>query len=176
MRTIMVLSVSLALLSEHCRGEVGGPPPGLSILVEDASSFSKVRIAVKNEGRVELRLWKSSNSWGYRNLSICLLLKDGRIVQVCRKAEVFSRNIPSSSAVAAGKELAMPVDLGDGWWDIPKNTNLADVQYLSAVYAVEGTQESQKFGVWTGVAVSTWRSVPVPKAAPAADAAAQDGK
>jgi hypothetical protein len=135
---------------------------GVSVRITSTQPLSRPVVAIRNGTKSELRVWYHGNSWGWWNLSFCVVMDDGRVIHVKPGTNIgFTANAPVYEVIAPGSELTRNhADLNDGYWDIPKNLDLDKVRYICAVFFVEPSKESAEKGVWTGVVVSPWVAVP----------------
>ena len=44
--------------------------------------WPRIEVTVFNKATHELRIWRDDNSWGYENLSLALVMRDGDLVKV----------------------------------------------------------------------------------------------
>jgi hypothetical protein len=137
--------------------------PELSIRIIATQPASHPVVTIRNDTNRELRVWYHANSWGWFSLSFCAAMDDGRIVHIKPGTNIaFTSNAPVYETIGPGKETTRnTIDLHDGYWDIPKNVDLDKVRFICAVYFIERSKESTEKGVWTGVVVSPWVTVPV---------------
>jgi hypothetical protein len=128
------------------------------VLITAIQPLSRPIIAIRNNTTSELRVWQNGNSWGWWNLSFCVVADDGRVIHLQRsKSTAFTSNGPAYEAIAPGSEVTRNrIDFYDGDWELPKDFNLDKVRYISAIYFVQPTKESAEKGVWTGIVVSPW--------------------
>ena len=96
-------------------------------------------------------IWDSSNSWGYRAVSLEITTADGRTFVASRREEDFTRNGPSTFSVAPGEHQVFAIRL-DKWWETRPSLPKADEMpiKLKAIYEVSLTPEAAKQKVWTG--------------------------
>jgi hypothetical protein len=118
-----------------------------------------LELAIENVSPRPVRLWELHNSWGWPTLSILVRREDGGAIHTIRRAgREWTKNGPTFVALAPGGRLAVPIELGDGWWDrgeIPLGWLDGEIA-LRAVYHVEETPEAHSLGVLTGTARSGW--------------------
>jgi hypothetical protein len=135
--------------------------PGVSVCITETDPVSCPTIEIRNNTKSELRVWRDGNSWGWWNLSFCVVMDDGRVIHIQRsKSAAFTTNGPVCEAIEPGSEATRnEIDLHDEWWELPKDFRYDRVQYMSAIYFVSPSKESKEKGVWTGLMVSPW--VPV---------------
>ncbi len=124
-------------LSLHVAGFSGRPGSGSVVLV--------------NHSGGPVRVWRTGNEWGDEALSFELSLEraSGRVV---RRQQIYTRNVPSTIAVAAGGRHEWAFDFGDGSWepDVPFEEMLRPGAELSALYEAKECSESIANGVWSG--------------------------
>jgi hypothetical protein len=106
-------------------------------------------------------LWKDSNSWGYYKISVCLVQKKGKVVQIPKKPADFTKNGPQFFEIGPGESSETRIDLKDGYWALPEGLDLEDWPvFVSVVLNVESTPEAKEFKTWVGTRVSEWVDVP----------------
>jgi hypothetical protein len=130
-------------------------PPNVSVQVK-AVQYPHLTVTMKNNTENALRVWDNWNSWGWWNLSFCVVLKDGQVIHISAKDRGWDRNAPTFSTIQPGDEWTRKVDFSDEQWEIPKEFSPKDIRYFSAVYCIKPSEESAKHRVWTGVSVSPW--------------------
>lgn len=158
MRLILLFCIFAVTLFVPPRtyGQQPEKSPAIGVSIIDVNSFPHVTAVIKNTGTATARAWKSSNSWGWGNLSICVLFTDGKLAQIHRKQADFTRNAPDFASLCPGGELKRPVTLDDGWWEVGSGADLSKAKYFCAVYTIHETKEAKEYSVWSGVAVSPW--------------------
>jgi hypothetical protein len=106
---------------------------------------------VQNPSRTEARIWATGNTWGDDALSF-EVVADKRSAIVRKKAQRYTRNVPSSVALAPGAQHEIPFDLGDGTWDLDVAQDLLVHAHsqLRAIYDSGDSPEVQAQGVWRG--------------------------
>ncbi|SRR6266576_4746199 len=136
---------SLAVVSTSSSGAVGG----VTMAEHKPDEFYVVLTNISEQPQAVFEQW---NSWGYFAISFEFTTDDGRKTTVFRKRTVvFTKNNPSTFAVAPGEHQVFPVRL-DKWWEAQPALRRADEMpvKVKAMYEVSATPESAKQGVWTG--------------------------
>jgi hypothetical protein len=116
-----------------------------------AASQVKGKVVVVNRGDVEARVWRIGNSWGDGALHFAVT-RNGRAERVTRKPQDYTRNVPSTVALAHGGEYEIPFDLTDGSWEpdtLVERLPLGGVS-LEAIYTVSKSAEAETQHVWVG--------------------------
>ena len=111
----------------------------------------KFYVVLTNISERTQAVWRSGNSWAYKNISFELRISDGRSFVISQAPQAFTRNFPSTSLVEPGEHQVYTIRL-DKWWEthppLPKSDEMPIT--LKAIYEVHPTPESAKFKVWTG--------------------------
>ena len=169
--TFMRLATLVALCSVFARATYADAPT-LSISVVVASHEEPARIVyanvnshfhvlLSNLSGAPLKIWEQDNSWGYSALSFEFTDEGGKTWVVRRTGTIFTMNIPASWVVEPHGHLVLDVYFGDekSWERFPWPDKGSRAVTMRAIYAVEPTPESARYGVWTGRAVSSARTV-----------------
>jgi hypothetical protein len=136
---------SLAVVPTSSSGGVGG----ITMAEHKPNEFYVVFTNISEQPQAVFEQW---NSWGYFAISFEFTTDEGRNTTIFRKRTVaFTKNNPSTFAVAAGEHQVFPVRL-DKWWHTQPALRKSDEMpvKVKAIYEVSATPESAKQGVWTG--------------------------
>jgi len=137
------------------------PKDGDLYPVVENISWPRLRVKVVNATKEPVRLWKDSNSWGHYKISVCLVQKNGKVVQIKRRPVAFTRNVPEFFETGPGESSETRIDLKDGYWTLPDGLDLEDwPPFVSVVLCVESTPEAKELKTWVGTRVSEWVDVP----------------
>ena len=119
---------------------------------------SKIHVVVTNPLPRELKLWQTSNSWGYWMFSV--VVRDdvtGDIFRIVPTRDVdFTKNGPSFTSIPLGADETFVLDLLDNWWDVPDGVPTCVGHPLSVrvVLGIDATDEATEYGVFVGEASS----------------------
>lgn len=136
---------SLAIVPTSSSGRIGG----ITMAEQKPDEFYVVLTNISEQPQTVFEQW---NSWGYFAVSFEFTTDAGRKAKVFRRPTVvFTKNNPSTFAVAPGEHQVFPVRL-DKWWEAQPALPRADEIpiKIKAIYDVSATPQSAKQGVWTG--------------------------
>jgi hypothetical protein len=129
----------------------------LSVRIVEATATGAVRVELENNSQKPIRVFRDSNSWGAARWKL-LRLKDGRAEAWAQTTgrTIFTRNVPGFDEIPPGGRLDVRLNINDGNW---LSSGVTPVRFESgetvvAIYEVPATKESEKFGVWHGIAVA----------------------
>jgi hypothetical protein len=124
-------------------------------LTVEATTTGKVLVELTNNSKRPIRVFRDSNTWGAARWRL-LKVKDGRIEAFAQTADntFFTRNVPAFDEIQPGGRLAVRLNVNDGNWltsaSAPARFESGDT--VVAIYDVPSTPESEKLGVWHGIA------------------------
>jgi len=114
-------------------------------------------------------IWDDQCEPGHRALSFRVKGADGQVQTVQNRsaaATVWTNYPPKTVMIPPGKTVSLKVNLSDFFWgertwlNVPE-PNTGDKIEVSAFFEVQATEESEKFGVWTGRIESAVLVLPV---------------
>jgi hypothetical protein len=113
---------------------------------------SHFHVLLTNRSDRSQRIWETWNSWGYYSLSFEVIDRAGEKRVVKKLDTNFTRNFPSSLAIAPGQTYVFDVYFGDGktWGGFPIRPGEEQTVQIRAVYDIPTTPESTAHNVWTG--------------------------
>jgi hypothetical protein len=121
---------------------------GITMFKHGGREFFVVLTNVSNEPQPVFEYW---NSWGYQAISFNLTIADGKFFVLTTKSRDFDMNFPSRFIVMPGEHQVFPVRLDESWRAQPAiPSNYETPIALKAIYSVDPSPESIKYGVWTG--------------------------
>jgi hypothetical protein len=144
------------------------PMNDLKIEIQEVLSSGSVTVRISNSSKDVIKLWEQSNSWGAACWRV-LVIRMGRLETFYQNPDQrFTRNIPTSTGVAAGTHIELRFDLNGGNWCGfghcasyeergfgGKKVSFAPNDFVIVVYDVPRTDEATKLGVWYGVAATS---------------------
>ena len=125
--------------------------PVLSVVSTQPNGTLKVR--VRNNSGISLRLWKDSNSWGASRWRV-LLVRNGRLIAMNEKPQSFSSNSPEFFEIKPKDSVVQNLDVNDGTWAKPTSHPVSFLpgDIVIVVYDVPFDHECLSQSVWYGVA------------------------
>lgn len=106
-------------------------------------------VVVHNDSGELRRIFNIGNSWGDRAWRFELLTDGGAPRSVRRRAQTYTRNVPSATELAPGAMGRWRFDLADGTWDLDVAAGFTGAA-LAAIYDAPPTPEARQLGVFTG--------------------------
>lgn len=159
-RTIPWFAVSLLLIATFLAGcqTTSTPKDQLAIKVCTRQFPPRLDIFITNQTAHVVRVWKDSNSWGERNLSVQLQDEgNGSIATLVRRLSDYTKNVPAFDEIEPHSDLLRAVDLTDGWWLIPLGVDITNREYRVRVQLKIGSSlEARKLHVFVGEVCSEW--------------------
>jgi hypothetical protein len=139
--------------------------PKLSLTIEAISQDGHIKIGIHNQSADKIRIWTGPCSWAYFNWRVIDVRGDEIRLYCPNPDEFFTRNGPQYATLQLGAMISENLKLGgdDEWvngerplmhWAGPNDTLplLKNGDKIIILYDVRGSQEANKYSVWTGLA------------------------
>lgn len=156
-RRVLRLGTILVFLTLYCLEAAGQQCVNefFKIEVGAMSGGASVSVEMENGSEKPLKVFKSSNGWGANRYRVLVVRKERvyRFFQASRQA-YFMYSHPTSSEIAPHSRLELLLDLSDGNWKGSAGRQFAfkSGDRVVFLYDVPFTPESEKLGIWCGVA------------------------
>jgi hypothetical protein len=125
---------------------------GLRLVIERFTGTpGEGRVALINESKAPVRLWRAGSQWGDVVLSFrAQHLKT--TIHVVRRPQIYTYNVRSAVLVSVGANYYWSFDFGDGTWeaDVPFRQWVCSGARLTALYQVDADPDSLAHDVWVG--------------------------
>src|SRR5690349_5798020 len=90
----------------------------------------RLTAVISNSSARVVNVWKQNNSWGWENLTVDLQgVSGGEVFVVRRKNCDWTKNAPDFYPIEPRGEQRLAINLSDGWWEIPRQIDLAKEDY-----------------------------------------------
>jgi len=126
-------------------------------LGEKAGSFY---VVVTNTSNAPIKLWRDWCSWGYYNLFF-EIDQDGKAMPIRKVERDWRKNFPDWQELKPGDPYVIPVSFDPAVWKLGELKGGAgkprEVR-MRAVFQIEGDEDAQKAGIWTGRVESAWET------------------
>lgn len=164
MRLFSVLSFSSFFLGSVMMMAQDKSKNGLEIKIASVTPSGGITVKVSNISKDPVRVWQESNSWGAARWRV-LRIRKGQLEAFFQNPnQRFTRNIPTSTDIAAGAEIEQKFDLNGGNWCGfahcsgykehgfgGREASFEPGDIIVVTYDVPRTDEASKMGVWYGV-------------------------
>ena len=149
----------LIVLATAFRLIAAAPGNSTSLAVKKSLFPPVIQVVVQNHSGNELRLWKSSNSWGSRTMSFEVKdVSTGKVFLVERKKLNFTRNVAEWFAVKSGNKHTIRCDLGDDTWTTdPALLIKGKTVQIRSILNIPSTPEAREEGVFIGTLESPFQ-------------------
>ena len=108
-------------------------------------------VVLTNTSKETQAVWESWNSWGYKAISFEFTTTGGRQFVISKRAEIFTRNFPSTFLVQPSEHQVYVIRLDERWEAHPALPKTDEMPIaLKAIYEVKPTSEAAQYKVWTG--------------------------
>ena len=104
-------------------------------------------VVVSNRAGKRLRLWNTSNSWGYYNLFFSYETESGKRGTIRLAQRYFSRNVPDYRIIDDRECCLFPIDMSAKWKEIGQ---LRGSVSLKCNYVIPQTKEAKELDVLVG--------------------------
>lgn len=150
------------------RHALSGEASAVRLKISDFPGDGKIIVDAINDSNFPIRIWRDTNSWGYKGWRIIRLKDDGKSIEFFYRTpgEYFTRNFASFHVIESGEKKEILLNLNDGRWCVSAERELAsnscentrvDFQsgdVVAVVYDISPTREATALSVWHGVAIT----------------------
>ena len=108
-------------------------------------------VVLTNTSKESQPVFRTSNSWGFDNVSFEITTADGKKLVASMRMQTFTVNFPGTFLIPVGEQKVYAIRLDEQWEVKPQALafGLQDVT-IKAIYEVKETKDSKEQKVWSG--------------------------
>jgi hypothetical protein len=151
---LLALTISMGVAAAEPRTAlqltISGTPDPRQVSYSDPKSH--LLVLIQNRSGHDQRIWETSNSWGYFNLSFELTDSTGKKWVVKKRDTIFTVNLSTFLTISPGQIYIFNIDFVKEreWQAFPIRRVEGQIVQIRAIYDSTETPESKANDVWTG--------------------------